>query len=118
MSYPGREGRKQVLQISKDSQTIKKPPLAPVIRYKYEMDPKIINVKTSVDFTYIVQLLTGDPNHPPPIYPCNCHQRRLHLSPPPNDFTPPPALPLYSLLNPPSLPPPSAPNFKVPPSPF
>ncbi|CAK9313516.1 unnamed protein product [Citrullus colocynthis] len=78
-SSPTREqGRKEVHQISTDSQKIKKPPLppktaarSPVIRYEYQKE-RIIKVKTPADFAYIVQLLTGDPNRPPPKHPCTC----------------------------------------------
>ncbi|XP_038885909.1 extensin-like [Benincasa hispida] len=88
-SPPG-EGRKELRQISNNSRKIKKPPRppktaktaapSPVVRY--ENEPKIIKVETPQDFKYIVQLLTGDPNRPPPQYPCTSND---HDPQPPDD---------------------------------
>ncbi|KAA0058916.1 hypothetical protein E5676_scaffold1607G00250 [Cucumis melo var. makuwa] len=82
--FPPSEGTKHLLQISNNSRNIKKPPLPtkrapPVV--KYELEPRIINVQTPTDFKYIVQLLTGDPNRPPPVYPCNCDHHDNYNNP-------------------------------------
>ncbi|KAG6602166.1 hypothetical protein SDJN03_07399, partial [Cucurbita argyrosperma subsp. sororia] len=100
--YPPEKWVEQPLQISKYSRSINKPPLPPSSAIprqaiiKYKVKPKIIHVKTPAEFKYIVQLLTGSPNHPPPD-----SLDSPVLSPPPPQSPPRPDPVDDSVLNPP-----------------